>query len=120
MNKFVPLLVLSLSLMDSARSQDPHTDRLFNPAAAADNLSREFAMQQLESGSAEAAFAAAERREASFRERQFIEKVHHFVNKWEQFVNEYNTKRAFNVKFAREMSKAFHELENSDSWPKSK
>jgi hypothetical protein len=120
MNKFVPCLVLSLSLMGSARSQDPRTDRLFSQAAAADYISREFLMQQLEAGSAETAFAAAQRREAGFRERQFIEKVRHFVAKWDQFANEYNLKGGFNVKAARAMSKAFHELESSEGWPKDK
>jgi hypothetical protein len=93
---------------------------MFSQATMADNLNREFVMQQLQSGSAEMEFAAAQRRDASFRERQFMEKVRRFVTKWERFATEYNLKGGFNIKAARDMSKAFHELESSEGWPKGK
>jgi hypothetical protein len=120
MKEFALYLVLNLVLVDSVRSQDARGSQLFNPGVTAETISRDFLMQQLEDGSAEAKAAAAERRDASFRKRQFMEKVSHFVAKWEQFANEYNHKGAFNIKSARDISKAFHELEHTEGWPKAK
>ena len=118
MNKFALCLAFFV-LIDSARSQDPR-GRLFNPSVTVESISRDFLMQELEVGKTEAAYAAAERQDAKFRERQFMEKVRHFIAKWDQFATEYNRKGAFNVKSARDMSKAFHELEHTDGWPKTK
>jgi hypothetical protein len=118
MNRFAVWLVF-LVLIDSVRSQDPR-GRLINPSATVESISRDFLMQELEVGNTEAQYAAAERRDASFRERLFMEKVRHFVAKWEQFANEYNHKGAFNIKSARDISKAFHELERTEGWPKAK
>jgi hypothetical protein len=111
---------VSLALIHSAKSQNPRADRLPSAAGTVDNINREFLMQQLESGPAEAEAAAAQQRDANYRERQFMEKVRHFIAKWDQFASEYNHKKTFNVKSARDMSKAFHELESSESWPKKK
>jgi len=116
MNRFAVWLVF-LVLIDSVRSQDPR-GRLINPSATVESISRDFLMQELEVGNTEAQYAAAERRDAKLRERQFMEKVRHFITKWEQFASEYNHKGAFNVKAARDMSKAFHELEHTEGWPK--
>ncbi len=117
MNKFALWLVLFV-LIDSARSQD--RGRLFNPSVTVESMSRDFLMQEFEVGKTEAQYAAAERRDAKLRERQFMEKVRQFITKWDQFASEYNHKGAFNIKAARDMSKAFHELEHTDGWPKTK
>lgn len=118
MNKFALCLVFFI-LIDRARSQDPR-GRLFNPSVTVESMSRDFLMQELEVGKTEAEYAAAERRDAKLRERQFMEKVRHFIAKWDQFASEYNHKGAFNIKAARDISKAFHDLEQTDGWPKTR
>jgi hypothetical protein len=61
---------------------------------------------------------AAQRRESQYREKLFVEKTNKFVQLWSQFAIEYNQKSAFNFKVAKEISKAFRELESSEGWPK--
>jgi hypothetical protein len=41
-----------------------------------------------------------------------------FIASWTALVCEYNKKGTFNVKKAKEVSKAFHDLEKSGGWPK--
>jgi len=60
----------------------------------------------------------AARRQAQYKERQFWAKANKVANLWTAFVREFNEKGTFNVKKAREVSKAFHELEKSEGWPK--
>jgi hypothetical protein len=59
----------------------------------------------------------AERREAEYREHQFVEKVNRFAAVWNKLVGEYNRQRTFNVKTAKELSKAFRDLQGT-GWPK--
>ncbi len=59
-----------------------------------------------------------QRREQEWEERQLLEKVHRFVQLWSQFAAEYNHKRSFNIRIAKEPSKAFKNLEGSQEWPK--
>ena len=60
----------------------------------------------------------AERRQAQYKERQFWQKANKVADLWTAFVREFNEKGTFNVKKAREVSKAFHELEKTEGWPK--
>jgi hypothetical protein len=60
----------------------------------------------------------AERREAQLAEHQFRENMNRLAGVWSAFVEEYNTKKTFNIRKARELSKAFHALEGSGYWPK--
>ena len=53
-----------------------------------------------------------------FSERQLHDRMNRVAEVWRGLVDEFNNKRAFNVQKARELSKAFRELEHSDSWPK--
>jgi hypothetical protein len=87
---------------------------MWNPSI--DDVNREFFLQGLEAS--EVLQTKAERRSEEFRQHQFIQKVHQFIAKWERFANDYNRKGVFNVKSAREISKAFHDLENTEGWPK--
>jgi len=58
--------------------------------------------------------AAAEESEAA---RQFYVKAKQFVDLWQALAAELNDKKTFNVKLAKQVAKAFHDLEKSDGWP---
>jgi hypothetical protein len=105
MKNIVSCLVLSVGLIHSARSQD-----------SIESIRREMLLQQLGDRSTEMDFAVAQRQKAIFRQREFIERVHRFVAAWERFAKEYNRQGTFNAKSARDVSKAFHELEKSEGW----
>ena len=63
----------------------------------------------------------APKRAASAKEqeavREFYSKAKRFVELWQALAAELNGKKTFNAKLAKEVSKAFHELEKSDGWP---
>ena len=61
-----------------------------------------------------------ERARARAADIQFRQRMNKIVGLWKQLVDEYTTKDAFNVHTARELSKAFRELERTESWPKPK
>ena len=56
--------------------------------------------------------------DAQSKEKQFRSKTQAFVDLWTAFAREYNEKGTFNVKMAKEVSKAFHALEKSEGWAK--
>ena len=60
----------------------------------------------------------AQHREAQQKERQFWMKTEKFIDSWTAMAREYNDKGTFNVKQAKEVSKAFHDLEKCEGWPK--
>jgi hypothetical protein len=78
-----------------------------------DSRWRELYDQQVER---QAQFAAQQREH--YEERQFLERVNHFAVLWNQLATEYKQKRAFNLKAAKELSKACRQLERTSAWPK--
>ena len=60
----------------------------------------------------------AERKSAHYLEQQFVAKMNRFITLWKALADEYNTKSVFNMKLAGEVTKAFHELESGEGWPK--
>ncbi len=62
----------------------------------------------------------ARQMEARHREMQFWLKANRFVQEWTLLAREYSDRGAFNVKQAKEVSKAFRDLENSEGWLKVK
>ena len=66
----------------------------------------------------EAQIQIAKRREAEYKEEQFLLKAKKLVQSWSTFAREHNEKGACNLKTAREVSKAFHDLEKDEGWPK--
>ena len=58
------------------------------------------------------------RKEAQYKVDKFWLKTKAFVDLWSQLAREYNEKGTFNMKVAKEASKAFHALEKSEGWPK--
>ena len=120
MKKLVQCLALTAGLSAAARSQNPRSESLWREPGSTDLLIREFFWEQQFAGATQVELAGAERRAAKVREHQFIDKVHQFIVKWSRFADEYNRKGVFNIKSAREMSKAFHDLENTEGWPRIK
>lgn len=55
--------------------------------------------------------------EAFLRERDFVDQLNRLAEVWTKFVNEYNQKHAINVKLARDLSKAFRDVEKENGWP---
>ncbi len=98
-------------------AQYPFYDRP-SGASSPDAFAREILLRQLETQRAQVEAETAARREAEYRERQFIDKVNRFVGVWSRFVAAYNERKAFDFKSAKELSKAFHELETSGDWPR--
>jgi hypothetical protein len=82
-----------------------------------ESLANQFILRDLMDGRSHEEEAAA-RREATYRQRQFVEKMNHFVRVWSQFVTDYNERKVFNIKTAKALSKAFRELECDSGWPK--
>lgn len=60
----------------------------------------------------------AERRQAEYKKQQFSANANKLAELWNAFTREYNEKGTFNVKKARALSKAFHDLEKTEGWPK--
>jgi hypothetical protein len=60
---------------------------------------------------------AAERRETDEKFREFYSKAQHFVTLWKELTVAMNDQKTFNVKLAKQVSKAFHDLEKSEGWP---
>jgi hypothetical protein len=60
---------------------------------------------------------AAARRETQEKLREFYEKAQNFVTLWRKFTLEMEGQKTFNVKLAKQVSKAFHDMEKSDGWP---
>ncbi|MCU1339348.1 MAG: hypothetical protein JWO19_4929 [Bryobacterales bacterium] len=52
------------------------------------------------------------------RERHFVDRANRVAALWTKLSKEYNERHAFNIKLAREISKAFRDLENDENWPK--
>jgi hypothetical protein len=48
---------------------------------------------------------------------EFNSRATHFVELWRAFASELKYKKTFNAKLAKQISKAFHDLEKSDGWP---
>ena len=58
------------------------------------------------------------RKEANYKENEFRSRTQAFVDLWSALAREYSEKGTFNMKLAKEVSKAFHALEKTEGWPK--
>jgi hypothetical protein len=58
----------------------------------------------------------AEAAKESAAAQEFYARAEQFVQLWEAFAGQLNQKKTFNAKLAKQVSKAFHELEKSDGW----
>jgi hypothetical protein len=82
-----------------------------------DLLLRGSRWQELRDQQAAQQAALAPRQNEQQAEREFLGSMHQFVLLWNLFANEYNDRGTFNLKLAKEVSKAFRKLENTTAWP---
>lgn len=68
-------------------------------------------------GSADARQQASEKADADFERRLFYERAKHFVDLWTKMTKQMNNQNVVDVKLARKVSNAFHDLEKSNAWP---
>lgn len=76
---------------------------------------REVALRQLE-GSSDATWEEAERREAAYREQQFIQKFNQLIKKLTEFGSTYNESGVMDVKKVEAIKKAWRDLEKAEPW----
>jgi len=111
-------LLLSSFLLGTTSAQSPHPNLSQRPDAIQrlywESLSNAGWRNQTSTQT-----EMATRMEAQGKEREFLQKADKFVQAWRVLTREYNQKGGFNVKKAKEVSKAFHDLEKSEGWPKS-
>ena len=105
---------LLVSIMQGlAAAQGPHPNRCPRVEEQYQRLLWSGAVQS------QVATQIAKRTEAQAKERQFLLKAERLVQSWTALAHEYNEKGTFNVKKAGEVSKAFHDLEKTEGWPRS-
>lgn len=115
MKQLMPTALVFLSLCAQVAAQDE--PRAAPPPVEMSRIEQERLYWELMVRRSEVEQALAERREAAYRERQFVERVNRFAAVWNKLIAEYNKQRTFNVKSAKELSKAFRDLQ-STGWPK--
>jgi hypothetical protein len=91
----------------SSPSDNPVTDRRIQQEAF-DQWAIQGAIDNNEAEAATKRLQAAD---------EFYAKAKEFVQLWRAFAAELNTKKTFNAKLAKQVAKAFHDLEKSDGWP---
>ena len=110
-------LLLSFFLLVPTAAQSPHP----NPGDRQDAIQRLY-WESLSNGAlrnqALAQTEMSTRMEAQRKEREFLLKAEKFVQAWRVLTRECNQKGGFNMKEAKKVSKAFHDLEKSEGWLK--
>ena len=115
MRKIIQLVLFVTALLGLGDAQDIAT----RPSASERDqmIMREFVIRQLEEQRERPEAASAERQDEQFQERQFMQKANAFVHMWTEFAKTYNEKQTFDATLASKLTRAFHELETSTSWP---
>jgi hypothetical protein len=114
--KQVPQFIfVNICLITSLAAQNPQSQLIDDRW---DSLQHELILRAMEQRASQVEKEIAERRYAQYLERQFVAKMNRFVTLWKALAEDYNAKSAFNVKLAKEVAKAFHDLENGEGWPK--
>jgi len=114
MKNFAQTFFILAGLLQSAALWGQPPDGVTNHRVSLNSLERELFLRQAQSQQTQ--HEIEERLHAQVLEAQFTERVHRFVQAWSGFIGEYNRKRAFDVKKAKEVSKAFRELEKCEGW----
>ena len=112
--------VLAVTLLISSQilwAQGPGIQRQVR--SSENDADRRLAEQSFEQWATqpEAARQAAARRETEFKFREFCDKAQRFVTLWKKLTEDMEHQNTFNVKLAKQVSKAFHDMEKSDGWP---
>jgi hypothetical protein len=111
--------VLALSLFLSFQivwAQDPEGRRR-QPASTGGELQRRMQQQAFESWASIPGPDKAVKAEEEARVREFYEKARRFVVLWQTFAATLSDQKTFDAKLAKQVSKAFHDMEKSDGWP---
>ena len=115
MKQIPQFIIVNICLITSLAAQKPQSQLIDDRW---DSLQYELILRAMEQKASQIEKEIAERRYAQYLEKQFVAKMNRFVMLWKALVEDYNEKSAFNVKLAKEVAKAFHELENGEGWPK--
>jgi hypothetical protein len=111
MKRILQSIFIAICLVTSSGAQSSDWRRL-------EWMRQELALRALENAPAQAEREISQRRRAEFLERQFVARMNEFIVRWEALAQEYNTKKVFNIKRAKELTKAFRALEDTEGWPK--
>ena len=114
MRRLIQVAAVVLFLSGSVSAQQRATEEFL------EKYRRELAFREIEARRSGVEREIALRRHAQYLETQFIAKMNRFVALWGALVHDYNEKKVFNIKIATEVTKAFHDIENTEGWPNSK
>lgn len=78
---------------------------------------RELYFRSMTDGSADAKQQAVQKADMEYERRVFYDRAKHFVDLWTKMTRQMNQQDVIDVKLARKVSDAFHDLEKSDAWP---
>jgi hypothetical protein len=115
LRKLVPLGLFFCASFLSAQSPTPLPPMGADPITLA-SRQMEFLTRSVRAGREDEVRRAAATRSEEFARTQFLAKANNFVALWTDFASRLNEKQTFDVKLAKKLSKAFHELETSDGW----
>lgn len=68
-------------------------------------------------GSDELRRQAAQKADIELQQRLFYDRAKHFVELWKKMTKQMSEQNVVDVKLARKLSDAFHDLEKSEAWP---
>src|SRR5258708_2639390 len=109
----IGICLSSLSAAQGPEAYHPQTDR-----TASEIVQREFILHELEEGGVLATQKSGDELRAQALATQLRDRMNHIAVLWKDLVQEYTTKNSFNIRTARELSKAFRQLEHTECWPK--
>ena len=115
MKQIPQFIFVNICLITSLAAQNGQS-RLLDERWA--SFQHELMLRAMEERPSQVEREIAERKYAQYLERQFVAKMNRFIALWKALAEDYNAKSAFNVKLAKEVAKAFHDLESGEGWPK--
>ena len=114
MKLFSLLLIATLSQAQSTTQSSPVTTYSQDTIQ---KLQRAILENSLSNGASVDIKKENEKKAEAFARQQFLERANKFVALWTEFAHKANDKQIFDVKLAKQLTKAFHDLEKSDGWP---
>jgi hypothetical protein len=117
MKQIPQFIFVNICLISSLVAQNPQA-RLIEERW--DSFQHELILHSMDQKTSQVEKEIAERKYAQYLERQFVAKMNRFILLWKALAEDYNARSAFNVKLAGELTKAFHDLEHAEGWPKTR
>ena len=117
MKQIPQFIFINICLSTSLAAQNPQSPVINERWAS---FQHELILRAMEQRTSQVEKEIAERKYAQYLERQFVARMNRFIVLWKALAEDYNAKSAFNVKLAGEVTKAFHDLENGEGWPKTR